>query len=150
MRAKELGNFLFACFAHCHGQSDFIDPALRGINFDTVEIEEDHRGNDTCAFIAIQEWMVLDYVEQVSGGHFKKILVEKLTIECCLRLGNGRIKHAYITHAVVAAVQGNLIGMETQHFFQIKKVRHENYSARRFRSSPNFWLILSRDARSFC
>ena len=105
MRAKELGDFLFARLASGHAQCEVVERTRWCINDHAIEIQEGKRRHGTSSLIAIDEWVVLHEVEHVGRRHFKRKGVQVAAIERRLWLGNGRIQQVSIAHAVIAPIQ---------------------------------------------
>ena len=126
MRAEELGNLRLAGAADGNRDSEVVNAALGGIDFNAVDVQEHQGCNRAGSFVAVEERVVLDEVKHVGGGHLEKILMEVLAASHRSGLRDRRFEQTPITHSVCAAVQRHLIRVEAQQVMDLEEVDHDS------------------------
>lgn len=89
-----------------------------------VEFQKDQGRFQTNSFVAVNEGMVLDKMEQVGCGHMEDVMMQELSAKCYPWLGDGRLQQFAASQSFTAAIVPDLAGMQLKYILQSQKFRH--------------------------
>lgn len=113
----------FVEIAPSHGQYHLGKVILGGVEVKPVQVEKDDCSDSTDAFVAIDEGMVLDQVEQIGCGHLVNVRVQELAAIGSRRHAEGGFEQLDIPDAGGAAVAVNLVLVNFQDLAQAEEDR---------------------------
>jgi hypothetical protein len=105
----------FAHFSAGNGQHHVGKIVLRGFEVATVEEQKHKGGYRADPLVAVHERVVFDDVEQVRGGHFADVGMQKRTGVSGRRHAEGGFEQIDIPDAREPAVAGDLVLVDFQH-----------------------------------
>lgn len=115
----------------CGNSQHCIEEGLiRRTDANAIHLQEHERGDDPSSLVAIQKWMVLHNMEDISCGHLEKVDVVICRAASCLRHGKSRLKEAQIANSSGTAVSFYLVIMDLKSFFQVEEERRQRVSPR--------------------
>ena len=129
VRSEKLSDFRLPCIPGRYGDRQVVKAPLGHIDLNIVDVQEQQCRHQPGSFVTVQEWMILYNVEHVCRGHLEYICVKELPAKSRPRLGDSRLQEPHVPHAVLPAVQLDLIAVNQQYVFDLEKVRHA-YSLR--------------------
>ena len=125
MRTEKLGDGRFFHFTPGDGEHEFCVIILFGRQANLVQRQKHVGGNGANAFVAINERMILNQMEQIRRGHFIDVRVEKLTAKGGGRHRKRRLQQPPISHADRAAIAFDLVAMDFGNFVESQEARFQ-------------------------
>ncbi len=116
--ADEHSDVCFAELARCHSQHHLGEIIFGSIEDKSVQVEKDERSHSTDASVAIDEGMVLDQVEKISGCHLVHVRVQEPAAIGSRWNTESGLEQFHISNACGAAVTGNLVLVNFQYLTQ--------------------------------
>lgn len=80
--------FGFCAFTTGKSNYELIECADGSIELIAIQRKEDDCSDGADTLVAVDEWMVLNKMEEIGGRHLKEINVKKIAVEC--RRGHGQ------------------------------------------------------------
>jgi hypothetical protein len=120
---------ILSCFNllnHCSARVSRIYIILKVTlyNFYSVQAEKIQARGKPRSFVAVDERMVLNDMEQISGGHLEWKLVKILPAKTGHRHSKGRFEKPYISDSVDTAIKLNLLNVKVENVGNVKETRH--------------------------
>lgn len=108
-------------FSTSDRQDKFGQLVLIDLQSEVIQFEKDDCRRDTNSLIPINEWMILNKMEEIGSSHFKEAAMQKLSIERCLRHSHGRLQQSHISDTKAPPIRFNQALMNSQDMFNIQK-----------------------------
>ncbi|MEZ6034008.1 MAG: hypothetical protein R3C17_13005 [Planctomycetaceae bacterium] len=125
MNPEELSNLRLIDLTLSNSENKFDELLIVSFDRLAIEFEKDQRRLQTNSFVAINEGMVLNKMEQVGSCHVEDVGMQELSAKGHFWLCDGGMQQIGAAQSFTAAIAVDLASMQLQNIFHRQKLRHD-------------------------